>query len=495
MHENKFEKQVQEKMEELQFAPSEAVWENVDKKINKNEKRRRPVFWLFFLTGLVFLGVGFLFSVNKNSTYIHTNVRQQKQMGNPQDEQSVNKNEKVITDKKNENDDTKKSDKEITKDGTKENKVPSDNPFENQKQQRALSQFSQNSRRTLNRKRRGTSLASESGKEKNYINEPMIFDKQMNNLPEHFSNSKKSSETIVENNLPSADKIELNPDKSNAFDSSVNKKKIDITKSASQKNDSASDVNTAQNKKQQKKVSAWQIGFTGGVGISNINQSLFKSTYVTNLSSYNPATSVTSTGSTTINSPSKISPGFSFTAGFFVSKHLSKRVSFSGGISYQYYSTKIKVGHSVDSIIYVYSYGASTPAAQTGGYYHNGSSNEYSNFYHFIELPLTLNFQLNKSLKLPVVWESGFSTSYLVGSNALHFDPVTNVYYKNNSLFNKLQINATTAMMVDFHIQKSELQLGPQLEYGLTHILNKNTGNPEHLFYTGLKVSFIPRKK
>jgi hypothetical protein len=106
-----------------------------------------------------------------------------------------------------------------------------------------------------------------------------------------------------------------------------------------------------------------------------------------------------------------------------------------------------------------------------------------------------MNFQLNKSLKLPVIWEAGLSPAYLAGSNALHFDPVTNVYYRNNSLFNKVQLNAASDIMVGFHIHKNELQMGPQLAYGITHILNKSTGNPEHLFYSGLKVSFIPRKK
>ncbi len=52
MHENEFEKQVQKKMEELQFAPSDAVWQKVDKEINRKENRRRTLFWLFFFFGL-----------------------------------------------------------------------------------------------------------------------------------------------------------------------------------------------------------------------------------------------------------------------------------------------------------------------------------------------------------------------------------------------------------------------------------------------------------
>ncbi len=49
MHENNFEKQVQEKMDQLGFEPSDAVWAAVDKEINKGKRRRRPFFILFFI--------------------------------------------------------------------------------------------------------------------------------------------------------------------------------------------------------------------------------------------------------------------------------------------------------------------------------------------------------------------------------------------------------------------------------------------------------------
>ena len=66
MHENKFEKQVQEKMDQLGFDPSEAVWTEVDRVINSEKKRRRPIFWIFFLSGLVLAG---------GTTYMLLNLR------------------------------------------------------------------------------------------------------------------------------------------------------------------------------------------------------------------------------------------------------------------------------------------------------------------------------------------------------------------------------------------------------------------------------------
>ena len=51
---NSFERQVQEKMDELQLVPSEPVWQNIEKQIRAKKDRRRFVLWmpvLFLLLG------------------------------------------------------------------------------------------------------------------------------------------------------------------------------------------------------------------------------------------------------------------------------------------------------------------------------------------------------------------------------------------------------------------------------------------------------------
>jgi hypothetical protein len=245
----------------------------------------------------------------------------------------------------------------------------------------------------------------------------------------------------------------------------------------------------------------WKIGFTGGAGISNTNQSLFKQGNVTGLY-YNPVNPYASYGAAPpVPVSSEINPGFSFSAGIFVRRYLSKRISISAGLDYHYYSTHNNTGYAVDSSIIVYNptfnLGNSTlPVANTiNSYYRSGSSFSYTNQYHFIELPVSADFQLNKSPKLPVFLEAGLSVSCLLSSNALHFDPNGNLYYQNAQLFNKVQLNGATAIMIGFPISKNELQLGPQLQYGLSGLLKSGSGNPQHLFYTGLKISFIPGKK
>jgi len=102
---------------------------------------------------------------------------------------------------------------------------------------------------------------------------------------------------------------------------------------------------------------------------------------------------------------------------------------------------------------------------------------------------------LTKSKRNPIIWELGLTPAYIVSSNALYYDPNTNIYSNKYLQPNKMQLNGVTALMIGFPFCKGVLQAGPQLEYGFTGFINSNDGNPGHLFYVGLKISFIPGKK
>ena len=52
-----FEKDVQNKMDELRLTPSAAVWEKVDAEIKVEKKKRHGIFW-FLLAGLLLAGGG-----------------------------------------------------------------------------------------------------------------------------------------------------------------------------------------------------------------------------------------------------------------------------------------------------------------------------------------------------------------------------------------------------------------------------------------------------
>ena len=57
MYDPKFEKEVQRKMEELEFSPSETVWTNIEREVTRGKRRRRiPFFWLWMAPALLLSG-------------------------------------------------------------------------------------------------------------------------------------------------------------------------------------------------------------------------------------------------------------------------------------------------------------------------------------------------------------------------------------------------------------------------------------------------------
>jgi hypothetical protein len=457
MQENKFEKQVREKMDQLGLDPSDAVWANVDREINKGKKRRGPVFWLLMLSGLVLMGGGYYFIAIKNSTNTIATTKQQRRIDKNKDRQSVSEVELNM------NAGNKKS-----KTTARQYYVQTRQAHENKLFPKTVNQYRKNTENVLHGNGMKDTIVLKSGKEEISSGE-MDFEKTESEIPGQLNNLNR-----------------------NGIDSSAGKKIKGMAENKTSNEDSVSVLKSAKGKDQNSKPSSWKIGYTGSPGISNINQSLFKSANVINYysASYAPGSA---TGPTAINASSKINAGFSFGIGVFVNRYLSKRVSFSAGIDYHYYSTKIKTGNVVDSSTLVY--GGSVQAYSVNTFYRNGNDHVYTNQYHFIELPVTLNFQLNRSRQLPFIWEAGLSLSYLLSSNALFFDPLANDYYKNEKLFNKTQLNAVTSVMIGLHIHNSVLQFGPQFQYGLTGLLESNTGNSEHLFYYGLKIYVIPGEK
>lgn len=439
MHEDKFEKQVREKMDQLGFDPTESVWAQVDLEINRKEKRRKPIFWIFFLSGLVLAG---------GSTYFGLNYFTTIQKANDISTNAVNK----VRDLANKDKTASPAPAAHISNGKKSGSVQ---PPE---------LFLANS---------GTRIRTKKVRQ----------DSQKLSVAEK-GNEEQSENKIHSNNEPGNTVVDKqtteNPKVETAIADKTNKAVL---------TDSAANTQTAANKKQDTKKSPWTIGFTAGAGLSNINQSIFESQNQAGLlyAAYYPANS-TSGPAPVLNMPSETNAGFSFSAGVSIKRNLSKRFFGSAGLVYHYYSTSIHTGTSVDSTRTVYAAFAQT--ASVNSFYRNGEGKKYTNQYHFIELPVNLGFQINKSQKNPIDWEAGISLAWLISTNALQFDPYTNVYFENDQLFNRIQWNAATDLMFGFPVHNHSLQFGPQFQYALTSLLKNNNSYPGHLMYFGLKCSF-----
>lgn len=501
MQGGEFEKQVQQKMEELKFSPSEAVWSNVEKEISKEKKRRVPVFWLFFPLGLA-AAVGLYFLVTPKNTEIkHVPVSSNRQASSTADQAAT---APVNTD----------SEKSREKAGDHIVNLHEKNTSDNKPASAASGNntitFKNNTGLILNSKKEKPGAGRQSGalnkkevhkrnRDKNKTTtEPAIVQNAPapgytdQNIIADKDKAAANSNTL-EQDAGNADKNASPNDAAAPADVVVNKADSASSKAvAAAKTDSAAVKQTVAKNKKNKKASPWKIGFTGAAGVGAIHQSLFNPATVP---SPNYDNLMSNAAYAPVYRPSDIRPGFSFSAGAFVKKQLSRRLSFTIGLNYHYYSTSIRTGSKVDSGSSLQTSTYSLQARPSYAYYSNGEMNKYTSRYHFIELPVALQYQLNRSKKWPLTWEAGLAVSELFNTDALYFNYSTGVYYRNNDFFNKTQLSGNTALMIGFSLHKTRFAVGPQLQYGFTNMLNNKTTGKEHLFFTGLKFTIVPSWK
>jgi|GEM_PF-1386451 len=498
MHENNFEKQVREKMDQLGFDPSGTVWASVDKELKREKKRRRPLFWLFLFSGLTLAGGAYYFSSNKNvskqpeviSQPLKQDLKQDKKTGTIAESGTpTEKDVKAV------NNNLSKSRGKVLKQGHSKSEIGQTEKSRKEAGRKETSQteISQKEVSRTEASRTGNSRGNDQELKSSKVPDriSIVGGNKNSNVGK---NDVTGAAPFTANAGEKSTEVPAGKNNSARTDTVANKKTAALAENKTPSKDSAAAGDLAKKKEEKKKSSPWTFGVTGGAGLSNANQDLFKPLYssspVSN-STANPSPTPAPTGSANY-VPSAVEAGFSFNLGGFVNRSFSKRISVSAGLGYHYYSTKMHTGTYVNSPTYFYlSYGA---LDRTSAYYANGKDHAYTNQYHFLEMPLTANIQLNKSTRMPIIWEAGLSLSYLLSSDALSYDPVSNIYYNSSRYMNKLQFNGITAVMVGLPVGKSALQLGPQLQYGFTGLLKSGYGSPGHLIFYGLKISFIPGK-
>jgi hypothetical protein len=433
MQEDEFEKQVQKKMDQLEFDPSDSVWAHVDIAVNGENKRRKPLFWLFFLAAPVVAVTGYFYFTNghsENSSHFHHSV---------------------------------------ANDSKPAKQTPAE-PVSNSGTGKAGLGGSGNIHKT------GLNSNRKIQRNKGFFQSDTVHTKLFSvTATANDVAGEKTAEKKMETKTTPADSATLL-----------------IARSEQVKKTPAGDSTglKALTKTKNNKTSSLQFGFTGIFGISEMNGGLFQQPYSN--SYYAPINGSSGTGGSV--SASKVYSGFSFSLGGFISKRISDRMDVSGGLNYHYYSTKVNIEkvtsypafntNSNPLVLY-------TPA----GYNTGNGSRSYTNQYHFIELPVLADFRLNKNKQTPVLWEAGFSFAWLLSTNALYFDPASNLYYQNAGQFSKTQWNISSAVLVGLSINKSQLLFGPQVQYALSEPLKNSTNSPQHLLSYGMKISFIPNKK
>jgi Outer membrane protein beta-barrel domain len=565
----RFEKEVQQKMEQLEFSPSAAVWENVARAVRVEKKRRVPFFWLFFLPALLLVGGTGIYLMTgqsakgRNKSSGQTVALPSSQPGN---------NPVVINDQP--AGDGKLTQKDLTgkdlagkdltgKDLTQKNAI-TDNPQAtadqpaNREPASAQSNISRSNAGSSNAghthaalhpgkseknnqatiptpgdnpssvDRGATSPAKDvTSRVKGSTNRPKgpsSLDRDATNRTRGTTSLAKGLTSLGSTSLPKnstsgtqteadaepGDSRTLSGTGAGTADPATNPlwaanhlHPVDI-KTRDAIHAAALTKNPAITKPRLSPKRSWEAGFTGGIGISSINQTLFKSASVTASDSrYLSAAPVPVTGSSSQTYISKIKPDLSFWAGIVLQKPLSNSFAVSVGLNLHYYSTKVSTGDKVVNNASGYYYSpassllsniASQAPAQSYPYYAAGDNQSFINRYYFLEIPGAVQWQISHLHNLPLFWEVGGSVSYLMSANAIYYNTKAGVYYKDGQVSNKTQFNLSTALMMSIPLKGLQMQVGPQVQYGVTSLLNTGGSGGQHFLYGGVKLVLFPGK-
>jgi hypothetical protein len=461
---NSFEKQVQEKMDELQFVPTEPVWKNIEKQIRTKKDRRRILLWLPLLFLLLGGGIWWLATQNQNKSSIaiidKKEAIEEKDahpvLGNPQTGKS-NAPAIEVQEKQ-----SPVENKYQQSGGTASSKAPS-SP-KTRKQKDALNSLSLPAK----------PIAKASDAEKNIT---IKEDAQGFNKEGEAVNTKtinKSSQTSQTDSFL----YKINTKKDSTAQYKVAEVKADST------NAGAAGIS----KKQKLPAFKWQLGVLVNAGVSGLAKSFGA---FSEEKSLQDAYSAPGNGAPPpVFGPSPVENNLSFSAGVIAKKDLTKRLSFSTGLQYNYYSTNIAVGQMRRQDTTVFSSGFSQSVNR---FYLNSANNfnDYKNRYHFISVPVAIDWKILK--KAPLHLHAGLSVQQLISTNALLFNQSSQIYYADKKAFNKTQLFSSFALSYAvFNGPKTSLLVGPQLQYGISD-LEKNTSG-KHLFSLGASVQFLFHK-
>lgn len=475
-----FEKAIQQQMGELRFPPDDAVWNNVEAALPGNRRRRRFVLFLLFcglLTGSSYMLRDIAIPKAGNSLHGEKN-------GITADEKSSvtinDKKEDPATASNTPADDEKKP---VTVAG-KESRIAAtvNNP--------AKRSFNANGRVAVARmvmKEKAQAISQE----QRAINTPgkqatgkeSIQDTFSKTIPgEQVTGSNETADHTTVNAVIQAPSVAISPAPAKEITTTEIKKEDSIktvtptpgiiTKPPANK--------TAKNK------TGWRFGIHLSGGISNTKNSVFGS----NMVYYDPATSGSGGMGGFTNPASNPTRSFAYMAGVYAERNISRHWALQAGLQYAFYSTGIRVGEKVDSVLNV---NFSTFQLKADNYYRNAvaGSEKYSNHYQYLQLPLMLQYRF---VHFPLLLEAGPSLSYLLQSNALLFNNTGNAWYNSRSSFNKWLFGINGGLAYSFAKSKRlPVTAGLRYSFSVSSATKKTFGN-QHISSPQLYLH-IPLKK
>ncbi len=454
MEENRFEKQVQQKMDELKIQPSESVWKKIEAQIEKKSSSKRGLLILFLLFGLLFFAGYFIWD-----------SKQQPVSG------------KIISEKNTKTENSTIPIPRESKNG-KSNAIPGlgskgdiaiqDSPNQESVNKNPLRRYKISSSKKIKSTIIEGEQSSEPSQEQNELPTDISTESSVAN-ENKISHERELSEVKPGDVLPNASAEKIDADSASQvvadkaimqdFDSSTKKQTKAIAEVVKK---------AAKNK--------WKFGITFSGGISNIKNNFLSDEKAFSYTQDPSASISVPIPQIYVSQPSAIRNKFGFTAGVFAEKNLSSKTSIVLGLNFKSFNTSHNVTRSSPTLAY-----SGRSAVYT-----------YNSHYNFLELPANLKIQIGNGKVMPLFWEGGLTISQLINSNALQFNSGSGNYYDDNSVFNKTQFGLNTAISLSlFSKKKSSLLIGPHFYYGTSKIANEGLYNNKHFVYTSLQARYI----
>jgi len=492
---NEFEKQVKLKMEELDLVPSAPVWKKIEEQIREKKDKRRMILWIF--VGALLLGGGIFWISNpnisqekianagdKNLPASQTNKVDPLQGNKPSTkDQQTNSKANNTSASETVNPKTAESVKEGATQTTSANSIQtkkSASVKQNEKNKYNNSFSALAVTHSANKRIRSKPAASANNQQpvdpaQQRTSAPAKTETPVQKIADSGSTRKAVAAPVVV--ASAGDKTPANPDKQVVTNHII-------------KDSVAASASVAVATPLRHHSSKWQFGFSAGVGASALTNGLSFGSLFDRPQSF----SFDATPSTTVAIPyvrgyvtavrGTERKSTSFSLGFVMRKLVGKKLNFSTGLNYAYYSTIIDRGN-VNSGTLNASNGGSNMFSVNGAFYN------YVNQFHFVGLPVAID--ISPVRKLPIYVKGGLAVQQLVSTNALIFDQTSKAYTHNENAYEKTQLFSELGLNYSLRLKNAQLLVGPQISYGISK--TEKIYPSRHLFSFGLNAQFLFSKK
>lgn len=500
---NEFEQQVQQKLEELQLQPSGEVWEEVEKRIQKEKKRRRVIFWWLF--PLLLLGGG-------AAVYIYNDKEEKLTITerNP-DPQTTENSDSDNSTKDNIN--SNEPNNNTTTSTNKENNLPASEQTTGISEEKIVAAdkktmpvpaqsaaITATAAGISKRENAGVKTSNNRDSEENMLMTMVSVRKQKKDPPSNVKTDpvdrKIVSATEEIKIQPVAD--ELKPAVTGGNDNIItldDKKDTAARVLPGVKKEPEAEVVpvTGPTKKPKGKNNKWEFGVHAAAGSSGVSEG------ISFFDAQKSADALSSPGSP-LNMAGPLAPvtaaapqnSFYWQAGMYAKRKLSKKTAVSAGLDLSAYSTVRATGVFIETSRMVNNGLSNFTVAD---YYYSGTSSSYKNRYYFLQVPVSFHWQFNKGKKLPLEWHNGLSAGWMTNTNALVYSPASNVYFKDNSSFNTFQLAYQSGITARFFNKaKHPLTAGFVFNYHLSKLEKVKTTDGNHLASFGLRLGWVLKK-